>query len=70
MLYWKYSSNCIFFLNEYWIFIPTMAVINFVVIRKIRSHKERIEMLKRLKNQIEREKKLRLILFLSLGLNG
>lgn len=70
MLYWKYSSNRIFFLNEYWILIPTMALVNYVIIGKIRSHKKRIEVLKRLKDQIEHEKKLRRILFLSFGLNG
>ena len=37
MLYWKYSSNRIFFLNEYWIFIPTAILANYVIIRKIRS---------------------------------
>ena len=59
-----------FFLNEYWILIPMMALVNYLIIGKIRSPKERIEVLKRLKDQIEREKKLRRILFLSLGLNG
>ena len=47
-----------------------MVLINYVIIRDIRSRKEKIEVLKRLKAQIEREKKLRRILLFSLGLNG
>lgn len=70
MLYWRYSSTRTFFLNEYWIFVPTMILANYVIIRRIRSHKEKIEQLKKLKDQIERAKKLRRILYLSLGLNG
>lgn len=70
MLYWKYSSNRIFFLNEYWIFIPTAILANYVIIRKIRLDRQRIEQLRILTEQIEREKKIRLILLLSLGLNG
>lgn len=80
MLYWKYSSNRIFFLNEYWIFIPSAILANYVIIRKIRLDrkrmkqlkrlKEQIEQLKKLKEQIEREKKIRKILLLSLGLHG
>ena len=38
------------------------------MIRRIRSNKEKVEFLKKLKTEIEREKKLRRILFLSLGL--
>ena len=70
MLYWKYSSNRIFFLNEYWIFIPSAILANYVIIRKIRFDKERMKQLKRLTEQIEREKKIRKILYLSLGLSG
>ena len=70
MLYWKYSSNRIFFLNEYWIFIPSAILANYVIMRKIRLDRERMKQLKRLTEQIEREKKIRKILLLSLGLNG
>jgi hypothetical protein len=70
MLYWKYSSNRIFFLNEYWIFIPSAILANYVIIRKIRLDRERMKQIKRLTEQIEREKKIRRILLLSLGLNG
>jgi len=69
MLYWRYSSNRIFFINEYWIFVPTAAVVNYVVIRRILSHKQKVRRLKELKEKIEREKKWRRIFFLSLGLN-
>ena len=57
MIYWKYSSNRIFFLNEYWIFIPSAILANYVIIRKIRLDKERMKQIKRLIEQIEREKK-------------
>ena len=70
MLYWKFSSNRIFFLNEYWIFIPSTILANYVIIRKIREDRERVKQLKKLIEQIEREKKIRRILYLSLGLNG
>jgi len=70
MIYWKYSSNRIFFLNEYLIFIPSAILANYVIIRKIRLDKERMKQIKRLIEQIEREKKIRRILLLSLGLNG
>ena len=70
MLYWKFSSNRVFFLNEYWIFIPSAILANYVIIRKIRLDRERMKQIKRLTEQIEREKKIRRILLLSLGLNG
>ena len=69
MLYWKYSSNRTFFLNEYWIFIPSAVLADYLIIRKIRFNRARMKELKRLIDQIEREKKLRKILLLSLGLS-
>ena len=69
MLYWKYSSNRIFFLSEYWIFIPSAVLANYFIIRKIRSNRARMKELKRLIGIIEREKKIRKILLLSLGLS-
>lgn len=56
MLYWKYLSNRIF-LNEYWIFITSAILANYLTIRKIRLHRARIKELRRLISQIEREKK-------------
>ena len=69
MLYWKYSSNRILFLNEYWIFIPSAVLANYFIIRKIRLNRARMKELKRLIGIIEREKKIRKILLLSLGLS-
>ena len=69
MLYWKYSSNRVFFINEYWIFIPSAVLANYFIIRKIRLNKARMKELKRLIGLIEREKKIRKILLLSLGLS-
>ena len=69
MLYWKYSSNRIFFLNEYWIFIPSAVLANYLIIRKVRLNRARMKELKRLIDQIEREKKIRKILLLSLGVS-
>lgn len=68
MLYYKYSANRIFFINEYWVFIPSAILANYVIIRKIRLDRERMKQLKRLTEQIEHEKKMRKILLLSLGL--
>jgi hypothetical protein len=48
MLYWKFSSNRVFFLNEYWIFIPSAILANYVIIRKIRLDREREKQLKKL----------------------
>lgn len=70
MLYWKFSPNRIFFLNEYWIFIPSAIVANYFIIGKIRSNKARLKQLKELKEQLERAEKLRKILLLSLGLSS
>lgn len=70
MLYWKYSSNRIFFLNEYWFLVPTGILANYLIIRKIRSHKEKIKEFERLKKQIEREKQIRRIVYLALASNG
>lgn len=73
MLYWKYSSNRIFFLNEYWILIPTVIICNYSIIRKICSHKEKTQQLKKLKEEIERykkEEKIRRIVYLACGLSG
>ena len=69
MLYWRYSSNRIFFLNEYWILIPTAIIANYLIIRQIRLTKKKIKQLKRLSEQIERAKRMRRILLLSLGVN-
>lgn len=70
MLYWKFSSNRVFILNEYWIFIPSAILADYVIIRKIRLDREREKQLKKLIEQIERAKKIRRILCLSLGLSS
>ena len=70
MLFWKYSSKRIFLINEYWIFLPSAILANYVIIRKIRLDKKRKKQLEKLTEQIEREKKIRKILLLSLGING
>ena len=73
MLYWKYSPNRIFFLNEYWILVPTAIIGNYLIIGKICSHKEKIQQLKKLKDEIERckkEEKIRRIVYLACGLSG
>jgi len=64
------SSNRIFLLNEYWLIVPIMIGMDILIIRKMRSHKQRIQELKRLKKQLENQERLRQVLFLSLGLNG
>lgn len=57
MLFWKYSPNRTFFLNEYWVIVPLVIIINYKIISKIRSQKERIRLLKELKDQLEYKKK-------------
>ena len=69
MLYYKFSPNRIFFLNEFWVFIPSTILINYIIIRKIHLDRQKVKKLKKLTQQLEREKKIRKILFLSLGLN-
>ena len=66
MFYYKFSPNRIFFINEYWLFIPSTILISYLITRKIHLDKQK---LKKLTQQLEREKKIRRILFLSLGLN-
>lgn len=70
MLYWKYSPDGIFYLNEYCVLIPVGILTNYFIIRKIRSRKEKIKQLKKLLDQVKREKKIRRILYVSLGLNA
>ena len=70
MLYSKYSSNRILFLNEYWIFIPSALLANYVIIRKIRLHREKMKQIKKLIKRLEHERKIRQIRLLSLALNG
>ena len=67
MLYWQYSSNRIFFLNEYWIFIPPAILSNCLIIRNIYLDKARRKQLEKLIHQLEREKNFRNILLLGLG---
>lgn len=70
MLYFKYSATRAFFVNEYYILVPTALLANYFIISKIRSDRKRKRQLKILTEQIEREKRLRRILLLSLGLSS
>lgn len=70
MLYWKYSANRIFFINEYWILIPIGVFGNYLIIRKIRSRKKYLKQLEQLKQKLEKEKKIRQILALAFAANG
>ena len=58
MLYWRYSATRVFFLNEYWIFLPAMLISNYFIMRTMKSRKKRIEELKELQKMVERYKKL------------
>ena len=69
MIVWRWSSTRIFIINEYWIFIPSAILANYIIIRKIRLDKEKTKEFQRLVAQLEREKRIRRILLLSLGLN-
>ena len=70
MLYWKYSPNRVFFINEYYVLIPTMILINYVLIRQIKSYKRQQEELKKLREQIEAQKRIKRILWVTLGFDG
>lgn len=70
MLYWKYSANCIYFINEYWIFVPAGLISNYFIIRKMRSNKKKAEQLKKLRDQLRRERKIRRIFYLTFALSG
>ncbi len=72
MLYWKYSQKRIFLLNEYWILIPTTLVLDYFIINRIHSHKKKTEELRKLKEKIERYKKvqkLRRVAYLAFSLS-
>ena len=56
MLYWKVSPYRTFFLNEYWIFIPVMILVDYEIIRRVRKKRIRDEKLKKLKEFSERLK--------------
>lgn len=68
MLYWKYSPNRVFFLNEYWILIPTVILANYLVICQIRWQKKKAR--EKLKKQIEDAKKIRRVVYLARALDG
>lgn len=70
MLYWKYSPTRTFFLNEYWIFIPSAIIVEYLIIARIRSNKAKLKHLKKLKKQLERAEKLKKIMLLALGVSG
>lgn len=70
MLYWKYSPNRVFFLNEYWILIPTAILANYFLISQIKNKKQKNKEFQKFKEQIERAKKYRRILHFALGLDG
>lgn len=70
MLYWRYSPERTFFLSEYWIFIPSAILANYLLIRKIRSDRKRVQELEKLRNDLHDKKILLKILALSLGFNG
>lgn len=73
MLYWKISHNRILFLNEYWVLIPLSFIINYVILKKIRSSQLKMEELERLKQLVERyekQERLRRVFYLSCGLTA
>lgn len=70
MLYWKFSPNRIFYINEYWIFVPSALIANYFIIGKIRSDKARMKELKKLQEKIKQAERYRKILLLGLGLSA
>ena len=46
-----------FCLNEYWILVPSILFLDYLIIRKIKSHKRKMDELKKLKKMIEHYKK-------------
>lgn len=70
MIFFRYSANRIFYINEYWFMIPPAILANYFIIRKIRLDKKKMKDLKKLREQIEREIKIKKILIVSLGLSG
>ena len=56
MLYWKVSPYRTFFLNEYWIFIPVMILVDYEIIRRVRKKRIRDKKLKELKELIKQLK--------------
>jgi hypothetical protein len=52
----SFAKSYFFFINEYWILIPSAILANYFIIRKIRLDKERDKELEKFIEQIEREK--------------
>lgn len=69
MFYWKYSQNLIFLINEHSLFVPPAILINYLFICRIRSRKEKIKNLRDVYNHIERENRIKKILYFALNLN-
>lgn len=71
MLYWQRSPTHIYFLSEYWVFIPIMLVTDSFIIVKIISHKRKKKKLRELKEKIERLRKIRRVMVMTnLTLSG
>lgn len=73
MLYWRISENRLILINEYWILMPLSFIINYVIIKKIRSYQLKMEELERLKQLVERyqkQERLRRVFYLSCGLSA
>ena len=45
MLCWKYSASHTYFLNEYWVIVPLVIITDYIVIRKIFAHREKVKQL-------------------------
>lgn len=62
MFVYKFSKNRLFFINEYWIFIPTAILIDILIIKYVKNRRKRKkEMEEQLKKQVRLRRMLALI---------
>lgn len=73
MFIFRVTANRIFIISEYWLFVPSAILANYLLVKRIRSnrasHRARMKELQKLIDQIEREKRIRTILSIALGLS-
>jgi hypothetical protein len=53
MLYWQISHNRTLVLNEYWVLLSLNFIINFFILKKIRSSQLKMEELERLRHIVK-----------------
>lgn len=56
-IYLRFSNTRRFYVNEYYIFLPLVALIDFIIMRSIQKQRTRTEKLEKLKRELEKLKR-------------